>query len=203
MLSQRTVWLESFLKAEHRFYDLAFSSATLAIYAFSASSLLVPEKWQKIIVDFFSLLNVTKWTYCRPMNVECCRIKDWRLIRARCSPQIRANKCLKLDWNIVLSTSNRNIYLYLIPFSASISLSFLDRPICHFTLSNAKRFYSSRESRCSGWERVNWVYLPISLPYQLSLSLLDRPLCYFTLSITPNDFTRQGRASGWRRVIHL
>ena len=32
----------------------------------------------------------------------------------------------------------------------------------------------------------------------LTLSLLDRPLCYFTL--TPDNFTQQGRASGWERV---
>ena len=32
----------------------------------------------------------------------------------------------------------------------------------------------------------------------LTLSLLDQPLCYFTL--TPDNFTQQGRASGWERV---
>ena len=43
----------------------------------------------------------------------------------------------------------------------------------YFTLSNARRFYSSR--RASGWERVNWAYRPISLPLNIIRDLISKP----------------------------
>ena len=58
----------------------------------------------------------------------------------------------------------------------------------------------TRQGRASGWERVNWTYLPIS---SLTFSLPDRPkLAPFVilLCLMPDNFTRQGIASGWERV---
>ena len=54
--------------------------------------------------------------------------------------------------------------------------------------------------RASGWERVNWAYLPILF---LNLSS-PRPAktvpSVILLCLTPDDFTRQWRASGWEMV---
>ena len=54
--------------------------------------------------------------------------------------------------------------------------------------------------RASGWERVNWAYLPI-LFLNLSSPRLAKTIPYVILfCLMSDDFTRQWRASGWIKV---
>ena len=54
--------------------------------------------------------------------------------------------------------------------------------------------------RPSGWERVKWAYLSISLPSPFPSQTGQKlvPLLFYCLM--PHDFTRQRRASAWERV---
>ena len=55
--------------------------------------------------------------------------------------------------------------------------------------------------RASGWERVNWAYLPISLFLNPFPPRLAKTVPFIILiCLTPDNFTCQGRASGWERV---
>ena len=54
--------------------------------------------------------------------------------------------------------------------------------------------------RASGWERVNWAYLPILFLNLSSPRLAKTAPFVILLCLTPDDFTRQWRASGWERV---
>ena len=54
--------------------------------------------------------------------------------------------------------------------------------------------------RASGWERVNWAYLPILFLNLSSPSLAKTVPFVILLCLMPNNFTYQWRASGWERV---
>ena len=56
------------------------------------------------------------------------------------------------------------------------------------------------QGRASGWERVNWAYLPILFLKLSSPRPTKTVLFVILLCLTPDDFTRQRRASGWERV---
>ena len=60
----------------------------------------------------------------------------------------------------------------------------------------------TRQWRASGWERVNWAYLPI-LFLNLSSPRPAKTIPFvILLCLMPDNFTRQWRASGWERVNH-
>ena len=79
-----------------------------------------------------------------------------------------------------------------------------DRPIPSPLLSYSVECLTpddfTRQWRASGWERVNWAYLPILFLNLSSPSPAKTVPFVILLCLMSDDFTRQGRASGWERV---
>ena len=71
---------------------------------------------------------------------------------------------------------------------------------CYLTLLYLMPDNITRQWRASGWERVNWAYLPI-LFLNLSSPRPAKTIPFvILLCLMPDNFTRQWRASGWERV---
>ena len=74
------------------------------------------------------------------------------------------------------------------------------QPLCYFTLSNSRRFYLSKREPLGGKGLTEPVCPSLFLnPFPPRLTKSGHYV--ILLCLTPDDFTRQMRASGWERVL--
>ena len=85
----------------------------------------------------------------------------------------------------------------------SLTFSLPDRPrhhpLCYFTLSDTKRFILVKGEPLGG-KGLTWPICPSLFLNPFPLRPAKTVPFVILLCLTPDDFTYQGRASGWERV---